>query len=92
MTLFGILVLVSLFKASSAAKTLSMIQFSPQQTATMNNYQQDYYDFQYDDDSYDYYQNNNYSQNNGYQQNNGYPQNNRVLANRKNSRKRNSRY
>ncbi|QEA01588.1 hypothetical protein V2P29_01210 [Mesomycoplasma hyorhinis] len=58
----------------------------------MNNYQQDYYDFQYDDDSYDYYQNNNYSQNNGYQQNNGYPQNNRVLANRKNSRKRNSRY
>ncbi len=30
LTLFGILVLVSLFKASSAAKTLSMIQFSPQ--------------------------------------------------------------
>ncbi|WP_254427693.1 hypothetical protein [Mycoplasma sp. 1654_15] len=84
LTLFGILVLVSLFKVASATKTLLMIQFSSQQ----NNYQQNYYNSQYEDD----YQDNNYSQNNSYQHNAGYPQNNRVPANKKNSKKRNNRY
>ncbi|WP_406823106.1 hypothetical protein [Mesomycoplasma hyopneumoniae] len=84
LTLFGILVLVSLFKVASATKTLLMIQFSSQQ----NNYQQNYYNSQYEDDYYD----NNYSQNNSYQHNAGYPQNNRVPANKKYSKKRNNRY